>query len=101
LVLRSWQEIANYLHRGIRTVQRWEGKFGMPVHRFGSAQRSAVVAFPQELDIWVKHFTRPRATTDSSAKSPMMLNSWKGIASYLHRSVRTVQRWEASFGMPV
>lgn len=29
------------------------------------------------------------------------LDSWKGIARYLHRSTRTVQRWHAEFGLPV
>jgi hypothetical protein len=101
LVLRSWQEIANYLHRGIRTVQRGESELGMPVHRCGSAPCSAVVAFQQELDVWVEHCTGPRAATDSSRRSLVVLNSWKEIASYMHRGVRTVQRWEASFGMPV
>jgi TolB-like protein len=29
------------------------------------------------------------------------LDSWKEIAAYLHRSVRTVRRWEATEGLPV
>jgi hypothetical protein len=29
------------------------------------------------------------------------LDSWKGIAAFFHRSVRTVQRWERLEGMPV
>ena len=31
----------------------------------------------------------------------VVLNSWKEISSYLGRSVRTVQRWEADLGLPV
>ena len=31
--LDSWKEIAAYLGRGIRTVQRWEREEGLPVHR--------------------------------------------------------------------
>lgn len=30
-----------------------------------------------------------------------LLNSWKGIARYLNRGLRTVQRWEAELGLPV
>lgn len=30
-----------------------------------------------------------------------VLTSWKAIARYLDRGVRTVQRWEAQFGFPV
>src|SRR4051812_44515354 len=32
-VLQSWKEIAHYVNRGVRTVQRWEALFGLPVHR--------------------------------------------------------------------
>jgi hypothetical protein len=36
-----------------------------------------------------------------SVNSAMRLDSWKDIASYFRRSVRTVQRWERVEGMPV
>jgi len=35
------------------------------------------------------------------ANSSMPLESWKEIAGYFNRSVRTAQRWEVSEGMPV
>src|SRR5215469_5030279 len=44
------------------------------------------------------------AEPDSSTPSPAMderLDSWKEIASYLKRSVRTVTRWEREQGLPV
>src|ERR1700746_1003872 len=31
--LDSWKEIAAYLDRDVTTVQRWEKREGMPVHR--------------------------------------------------------------------
>ena len=31
--LDSWKEIAAYLKRDVTTVQRWEKREGMPVHR--------------------------------------------------------------------
>jgi hypothetical protein len=31
--LDSWKEIAAYLGRDVTTVQRWEKREGMPVHR--------------------------------------------------------------------
>jgi hypothetical protein len=39
--------------------------------------------------------------TRSESQSPTRLDSWKDIAAYFNRSVRTVQRWEAREGMPV
>lgn len=52
-VLNSWKEIATYLGRGVRTVQRWEQELNLPVHRPRGRERSAVVAFPRELDQWL------------------------------------------------
>jgi DNA-binding transcriptional regulator YiaG len=52
-VLNSWKEIAAYLGRGVRTVQRWERELGMPVHRPRGKDRSAVLAISAELDRWL------------------------------------------------
>jgi tetratricopeptide (TPR) repeat protein len=52
--LDSWKEIASYLKRGVRSVQRWEAEEGMPVHRHLHEKRGTVYAFPSELDAWWK-----------------------------------------------
>lgn len=52
--LLSWKEIAAYLGREVRTVQRWEQTEGLPVHRHGHQKRSTVYAYTSELDEWVK-----------------------------------------------
>ncbi len=51
--LNGWKEIAAFLGRGVRTVQRWERDFGLPVHRPKGSARSAVLAFAEELDAWL------------------------------------------------
>ncbi len=51
-VLNSWKEIAGYLQIDVRTCQRWENSFGLPIHRIGQSSRSRVIAFPDELDSW-------------------------------------------------
>ncbi len=51
--LNSWKEIASYLQRGIRTVQRWERELNMPVHRIGHGKRSPVYASVSELKFWL------------------------------------------------
>ena len=38
---------------------------------------------------------------NSASIRAIRLDSWKGIAQYLRRSTRTVQRWHADFGLPV
>lgn len=50
--LDSWKEIAAFLRRGLRTVQRWERKEGLPVHRLAHAKRGTVYANPDELTAW-------------------------------------------------
>ena len=51
--LNSWKQIARYLGRGVRTVQRWEKELGLPVRRPRGRQRSAVIAMTAELDAWL------------------------------------------------
>jgi hypothetical protein len=53
-VLNSWKEIATYLGRGVRTVQRWEQDLSLPVHRPRGGDRTAVLALPRELDEWLR-----------------------------------------------
>jgi len=53
-VLNSWKEIASYLGRGVRTVQRWERELNLPVRRPRAKERSAVLALKSELDQWLK-----------------------------------------------
>ncbi len=52
-VLNSWKEIADYLGRGIRTVQRYERELGLPVRRPAGKKRSAVIAIKADIDAWV------------------------------------------------
>ena len=44
LLLNSWKEIAEFVGRTERTVQRWEKLYGLPVHRPAGRERSAVIA---------------------------------------------------------
>lgn len=50
--LDSWKEVAGYLRRDISTVQRWERREGMPVHRHVHDRQGTVYAFRPELDAW-------------------------------------------------
>jgi hypothetical protein len=53
-VLSSWKDIARYLGKGVRTVQRWERHLGLPVRRpIGSSQKSAVVLYRSDVDAWL------------------------------------------------
>jgi pentatricopeptide repeat protein len=52
--LDSWKEIAAYVNRDVTTVQRWEKREGMPVHRHLHEKRGSVYALTEELDGWIQ-----------------------------------------------
>ena len=52
--LDSWKEIAAYLKRDVTTVQRWEKREGMPVHRHLHDRMGSVYAFSSEINAWVQ-----------------------------------------------
>jgi len=51
--LNSWKEIAAYLGREVRTVQRWGAERELPVHRLPGGDRPRVYALASELDSWL------------------------------------------------
>jgi hypothetical protein len=52
--LDSWKEIGAYLNRDVTTVQRWEKREAMPVHRHLHDRIGSVYASRKELDAWVR-----------------------------------------------
>lgn len=69
--LTGWKEIATYLGKGVRTVQRYEQQMNLPVRRPAGKTWSSVVAVKAELDGWVKaspirELFRLRSTPDAS-----------------------------------
>ena len=69
--LDSWKEIATYLNRDVTTVQRWEKREGMPVHRHVHEKRGSVYALTEELDAWVKS-RRPAANDIETVPEPAL-----------------------------
>lgn len=52
-ILSGWKDIASYLGKGVRTVQRYEVELGLPVRRPAGGSSGSVVATKAELDAWV------------------------------------------------
>ena len=67
-VLSGWKEIARYLGRGVRTVQRWE-QLGLPVSRPNGHLRSSVCTTTADVDDWLLQCRsgRNRAIDDSES----------------------------------
>jgi hypothetical protein len=51
--LSGWKDIAHYLGKGVRTVQRYEQELALPVRRPDGRVCGSVIAFRVELDHWV------------------------------------------------
>ena len=56
--LDSWKEIAAYLNRNVRTVQRWEKYEGLPIHRHMHQRASSIAAYKKEIDSWLRERSR-------------------------------------------
>ena len=54
IFLSGWKEIAAYVNRVVRTVQRWEKDLAFPVRRPRGKSRSAVIALRSDIDNWVR-----------------------------------------------
>jgi hypothetical protein len=74
--LDSWKEIAAYLNRDVTTVQRWEKREGMPVHRHLHDKQGSVYASRAELDAWARSRNLPppqeNGNNASSANAPAL-----------------------------
>ena len=62
-ILNSWKEIAAYVRRSERTIQRWEAHYGFPIHRPSRRKKGAVIALAAEIDEWIKHLPAAEAQT--------------------------------------
>jgi hypothetical protein len=50
--LNGWKEIAAYLGKSVRSVQRWEATLGLPVHRIKTPDGQIVYSERKEIDDW-------------------------------------------------
>src|ERR1700722_15935932 len=64
--LDSWKEIAAHLNRDVTTVQRWEKREGMPVHRHQHDRMGSVYASRSELDAWARSRNLPPAPANGN-----------------------------------
>ena len=81
--LDSWKEIASYLNRDVTTVQRWEKREGMPVHRHLHDKRGSVYALTEELDGWIHSRRSPvgEPEEESEAETPPVVPSSQVVAA--------------------
>lgn len=51
--LSGWKDIANYMGKGVRTVQRYGRERGLPARRISGKPKASVLVSKTELDIWI------------------------------------------------
>lgn len=90
--LDSWKEIASYLNRDVTTVQRWEKREGMPVHRHVHDKRGSVYALGSELDAWRES---RRFVLEEVEKPPQPEAQGTAPAVPLRKSQPQLVRWFA------
>jgi TolB-like protein/Flp pilus assembly protein TadD len=70
--LDSWKEIAAYLKKDVRTVQRWEKNLRLPVRRLAQGKQGTVFAYQADLDAWWQ---------ESQSKVDIEIKSGEGVES--------------------
>jgi len=82
-ILSGWKDIASYLGKGVRTIQRYERELHLPIHRPAGKRSASVIAVKAELDRWIKGVPvqldekaiRLRAQTNSIAAEFMLTDA--------------------------
>jgi hypothetical protein len=59
-LLSGWKDIARYLGKSVRTVQRYERELSLPVRRLSGKHRASVLAMKGDLDSWLELSAAPR-----------------------------------------
>ena len=97
--LDSWKAIAVYLKRDVTTVQRWERREGMPVHRHLHDKQGSVYAFCSELDAWSEG-RRPGMAQNEASPSQQGVQTGTPPPPSASRGRRPIgQRWWLPVGL--
>ena len=98
--LDSWKDIAVYLQRDVSTVQRWEKRESMPVHRHVHDRLGSVYAFRSELDDWWRG-RRPQLAHQQVEAAPEVTQTRRPLLSgVLLASIAVILGFVAWFFWP-
>jgi hypothetical protein len=86
--LTGWKEIAVYLGKSVRTVQRWERHAALPVHRV-QPLGEVVFAFRSELDAW-RSTPIADEQTDASAQADTVGSATAAVAADREEEPKTL-----------
>jgi TolB-like protein len=73
-ILDSWKQIAEYLHRNVRTCYRWSKELGLPICRIDEkSSRSKVFAYKDEIDKWLNEKARNKVLNTNGRRAKKVL----------------------------
>jgi hypothetical protein len=88
--MTSWKEIAAYLGKSVRTVQRWEQELALPVRRPRVTDKNVVIAIREELEVWVSsQRTLPLISKEHADELRLKVASLEAENEQLRRAVAT------------
>lgn len=94
--LDSWKQIAVYLRREVRTVQRWEKSEGLPVHRHYHVKGGTVYALKEEIDVWLAGRAQPpRESRPMQKRSQHAANGLNPSPYMIRQMVAAIRLWLA------
>lgn len=70
--LNGWKDIAAHLDKSVRTVQRWEKEYGLPVRRLGREGGEIIWVDACELDAWMITQSARAAGESGNQPSPVV-----------------------------
>lgn len=95
--LESWKEIASYLGRNVRTVQRWERFEGLPVHRHHHLKLGSIYAYRHEIDEWRRHRVPDAVDVSAASQEQTVAERAPHPARRIHRAATRT----AAAGVPM
>jgi len=104
-VFSGWKDVANYLGKSVRTVQRYERELGLPIRRPAAKATTAVIATKAELDAWIsasplRGALRPaEVTADNSGMLKEFRTHVKELHQLRHETAQLRQAVNASLAL--
>src|SRR5260370_25008322 len=86
--LQSCKQIAVYLDREVRTVQRWEKCEGLPVRRQFHVKGGTVWAFKHDIDAWFRNRCHPSSEAVPQVRRSTQSVDWSSPTKLVTRCTK-------------
>jgi hypothetical protein len=94
--LDSWKEIATYLKRTVRTVQRWEKREGLPVHGHFHLKSRNVYGLKDEIDVWLTvRGQNPSKSPPMQRRLGQVVNGLNPLSQVMKQMFAAIHLWIA------